>query len=124
MLVEALKEILAEVRLEKEAQEGETNPQEEVQAQATAGPAESGDSGLNKISSEDAEYLKSKLSMLGLGKYAAYVDEINDVAGELVKSLLEELEKVATAEGNPFSVSDKPDLTSSAIDPITKFALS
>jgi len=113
MLAEVIKEILAEVRMEKVAEEhlqtGQfyNNQSTEVE--------------LRKISSGDAEYIKAKLSILGLDKYAAYVDEINDVAGEFVKALLEEMEKMASKYSDSFAVAEKTNLSS--VDPITKFAL-
>ncbi|RUM28999.1 MAG: hypothetical protein DSY42_07365 [Aquifex sp.] len=116
MLAEAIKEILAEVRMEKVAEE-----QQEFSAPENNLPTEPQE-GLSKISSEDAEHIKAKLSKLGLDKYAAYVDEINDVAGEFVKALLEEMEKIAAKYSDSFGIADKVDLSN--VDPITKFALS
>jgi len=116
MLAEVIKEVLAEVRMEKLAGEQRESPTFENNSSAEL------QEGFSKISSEDAEYIKAKLSTLGLDKYAAYVDEINNVAGEFVKALLEEMEKIASKYSDSFGIVDKVDLSN--VDPITKFALS
>jgi len=117
MLGQAIREILEELKLQKQAQEVRRRLSEKIEEYVES------KSSLQKVSSEDLEYIRAKLSMLGLGKYAAYVDpeELTPVAAELVKSLLEEMEKVATKHGYSFRVADKPDLSN--VDPITKFAL-
>jgi len=117
MLGQVIRELLEEVALQKKAQETRQELRNKVEEYLGSKPK------VEKISSADEEYIKARLSLLGLGKYAAYVDanEITPVAAELIKSLLDEMEKMASKSGYSFRVSEKPDLSN--VDPITKFAL-
>jgi len=119
MLGTIIEEVLKEVR------------QEELQKQASkaAMPAPASEAPSEEIEklAEIKTEIAQKLERLGLGKYAAYVEEMKDpVAAQFAVLLLDEMEKVVAQRMretgiNPFKVSDRPD--KNAVDPITAFAL-